>query len=327
MNAITTWLTRRTRRTARPRRKPIYVESRVRAPIDRLWEATQDPARHQRWDVRFGRIDSLPRVDGEPQRFTYATTIGPGFTVAGTGESLGDRDRPDGTRWSGLTFRADDRRSIIDHGSGYWRYLPTDDGVRFLTRYDYRPRWGRVGEALDRRAFRPLFGWATAWSFDRLRLWLEDGTPPERSRDLAVAHAAAVVGLAGVFAYQGVVPKLWKVDRDEVAIWRGLGLGPSGARRAVRAAGAVEAVFAVVTVARSDRRWPSVVALAAMPALAVGAAVSDRSILRRAFNPASLGVAVAALAGVALATRDGRPSGRRPLRTPPDRQPDPEDPT
>jgi hypothetical protein len=24
-------------------------------------------------------------------------------------------------------------------------------------------------------------GWATAWSFDRLRIWLEDGIPPERS--------------------------------------------------------------------------------------------------------------------------------------------------
>ena len=74
----------------------------------------------------------------------------PGFTVAGTGESLGDRDRPDGTRWSGLKFWADDRRSIIDAGAGYWRYVPTDDGVRFLTRYDYRPRWGRFGELVDR---------------------------------------------------------------------------------------------------------------------------------------------------------------------------------
>ena len=123
-----------------------------------------------------------PRVDGEPQRFTYATTVAPGVTIAGTGESLGDRDRPDGTRWSGLRFWAADRRSIIDAGAGYWRYVPTDDGVRFLTRYDYRPRWGRFGELLDRTLFRPLFGWATAWSFDRLRLWLEDGTPPERTR-------------------------------------------------------------------------------------------------------------------------------------------------
>lgn len=307
------------------KRRPIYVESRMRVPMEQLWDATQDPQQHQRWDVRFGSITYLPKADNEPQRFTYATTVAPGLTVAGTGESLGDRDRPDGTRWSGLKFWAKDRRSIIDAGAGYWRYVPTDDGIRFLTRYDYRPRWGRLGELVDRAVFRPAFGWATAWSFDRLRLWLEDGIPPERSRDQAIAHATAVAGLVGVFAYQGLVPKMWKVDRDEVAIWQGLGLSGSRARKLVRSVGAVEAGFAVATAARSGKRWPFVIAIAAMPTLAIGAAKSDRSILTKAFNPGSLGIAVAALGGVALATREGRPSGHRPLRTAPDRQPDVEE--
>lgn len=304
------------------RRQPIYVESRIRASMDRLWKATQQPDEHQRWDVRFGTITYLPRVDGRPQQFTYATTVAPGITLAGIGESLGDRDRPDGTRSSGLKFWASDRRSIIDAGAGYWRYIPTDDGVRFLTRYDYFPRWGRLGELIDRWVFRPLFGWATAWSFDRLRLWLEDGTPPERSRDQAIAHAVAVAGLVGVFAYQGLVPKLWKVDRGEVAIWQNLGLSESRGKRVVQAVGAVETGFAIATVAASRRRWPFAVALAAMPTLAIGTAKADRSMLTNAFNPASLGLAVAALAGVALATTDGRPSGQRPLRHAPDRQPD-----
>jgi DoxX-like family len=310
--------------TAR-RRRPIYVESRVHAPIERVWDATQQPDQHQRWDLRFGTITYLPRAGDEAQRFTYATTVAPGVSVAGTGESLGERDRADGTRWSGLRFWAADRRSIIESGAGYWRYIPTGDGVRFLTRYDYRPRWGRVGELIDRWMFRPIFGWATAWSFDRLRLWLEDGTPPERARNQAIAHAIAVGGLAGVFAYQGLVPKVWKLDGGEVAIWRGLGLPDRQATRVVRAVGAVEAAFAVATVARSSKRWPFVIALAAMPTLAIGAAKADRSILTKAFNPASLGLAVAALAGVALATKEGRPSGRRALRRAPDRQPDVED--
>jgi hypothetical protein len=93
----------------------------------------------------------------------------------------------------------------------------------------------------------------------------------------------------------------------------------------VRAVGAAEAAFAVVTVVRSNQRWPFVIALAAMPTLVVGAAKADRSILTQAFNPASLGLAVAALAGVALATNDGRPSGRRPLRRAPDAQPEVEE--
>ena len=205
------------------RRRPIYVESRIHTSLDALWSATQEPERHRRWDVRFGDIEYLPTVEGAPQRFRYATTVAPGLTVAGTGETLGDRNRPDGSRWSGLKFWANDWRSIIDAGAGYWRYVPTDDGVRFLTRYDYRPRWGRFGEWVDRIAFRPLFGWATAWSFDRLRLWLEDGTPPETARNQSVAHGVAAGSVAAIWLYHGLVPKLWKADADERAFWTALG--------------------------------------------------------------------------------------------------------
>jgi hypothetical protein len=299
------------------------VESRIRAPMDALWSATQEPDQHQRWDVRFGRITYEPAVVGQPQRFTYATTVAPGVTIAGTGESLGERDRPDGTRWSGLRFWAEDRRSIIDAGAGYWRYIPTDDGIRFLTRYDYRPRWGRAGAVIDAHVFRPLFGWATAWSFDRLRLWLETGTPPERSRDHAVAHAAAVAGLAGVWIYQGLVPKLVGLDPAEVALWeRTAGLGARGARSMVRLVGTAEVAIGLLTLRRARSRWPYVATAVAMPVLVIGAAKADRRLLGRAFNPASLNWAMTALSIVGLATREGGPSGRRPLRRAPDRQPD-----
>ena len=59
-----------------------------------------------------------------------------------------------------------------------------------------------------------------------------------------------------------------------------------------------------------------------MPVLVVGAGIADRASLSRAFNPVSLNLAVAALAVVALTTGDGLPSGRTPLRSAPDRQPD-----
>ena len=67
---------------------------------------------------------------------------------------------------------------MIHEGSGYWRYLPTDGGVRFLTRYDYEVRWGVLGRVLDRRFFRRAIGWATAYSFYTLRLWLEKYVEP-----------------------------------------------------------------------------------------------------------------------------------------------------
>ena len=52
-----------TDRTSR-RRRPIYVESRIRASMDQVWNATQNPDQHQRWDVRFGSIAYLPFSGG-----------------------------------------------------------------------------------------------------------------------------------------------------------------------------------------------------------------------------------------------------------------------
>ncbi|MEU9334486.1 hypothetical protein AB0D49_15195 [Streptomyces sp. NPDC048290] len=169
----------------------LYIETRIRADLDTLWSATQEPARHQRWDLRFTEIDYLPRGDGEPQRFRYATRVLPFLTVAGTGVSAGEKERPDGTRTSALRFSSPHPLSLLAEGSGYWRYVPDGDGVRFLTGYDYRPRWGRPGVCLDRWLFRRLMGWATAWSFDRLRLWLERGISPAR----ALAHWLAEIAV------------------------------------------------------------------------------------------------------------------------------------
>ncbi|MFI7574078.1 SRPBCC domain-containing protein [Micromonospora sp. NPDC049497] len=173
--------------------RAIYVETRVDAPMEHVWRATQDPGAHRRWDARFGRIDPVP--GSTPARFRYATTVVPGVSVGGWGVHAGERSRPDGTRTSALRFGSDDPRSLIAVGSGYWRYVPGPAGVRFLTGYTYTPRWGPVGRLVD-LAFRPAFGWVTAWSFDRLRLWLEHGVPPERARRNAVREVA--VRLLGV---------------------------------------------------------------------------------------------------------------------------------
>src|SRR5436190_434347 len=97
----------------------IYVEILIRAPMDALWAHTQTPALHERWDLRFSRIDYLPKaLDTEPQRFRYATRIAFGFGVSGEGETEGQRDLPDGSRSSALSFGSDDAWSIIREGSG-----------------------------------------------------------------------------------------------------------------------------------------------------------------------------------------------------------------
>jgi hypothetical protein len=86
----------------------------------------------------------------------------PGIEVTGTGESVGEQVGPDGNASAALKFASDNWWSLIREGSGYWKYVPVLDGVRFLTWYDYEVRFGRLGRTVDAAAFRPLIGWATA---------------------------------------------------------------------------------------------------------------------------------------------------------------------
>jgi hypothetical protein len=154
--------------------RSIYVETLIDADVEQVWTATQDPRQHVRWDVRFSEIVPEPADADGAARFTYVRRSAL-HDVHGTGISIGERLRQDGTRTSALRFTTADRLSPIRDGRGYWRYVPTDDGrTRFITGYDYDSGWGPLDLVV-----RPLLGWATAWSFDRLRVWLEGGAEPE----------------------------------------------------------------------------------------------------------------------------------------------------
>lgn len=121
---------------------PIYVEARIRCPLEALWQHTQQPELHQQWDLRFTEITYLPRPsEAAPQQFLYATRMGFGLGVAGRGESLGTREK-NGERTSVLKFWSDEWVSLIREGAGFWKYVPTDDGLRFFTKYDYQTHFG-----------------------------------------------------------------------------------------------------------------------------------------------------------------------------------------
>jgi hypothetical protein len=157
-------------------RRGIYVAIRIAAPLDEVWRLTQDPEQHARWDLRFSAIVPIEALKDGGQRFRYERRL-PGHVIHGLGTSIGETHRPDGSRTSALRFDTADRLSPLRAGRGYWRYLRDGDVTVFITGYDYRPGWGRL---LDGLLVRPLIGWATAWSFDRLRIWVETGQPPER---------------------------------------------------------------------------------------------------------------------------------------------------
>jgi len=133
--------------------------------------------------------------------------------VQGWGETIGRADQAA----SGLRFGSDDAKSLIREGSGSWRFREENGIVRFSTVYDYDVRYGRLGRVLD-LAFRPIMVWATRWSFDRLRIWIEDGTPPEISLRLWIAKFAARGALGLVFIHEGLVPKILAPAKDEVML-------------------------------------------------------------------------------------------------------------
>jgi hypothetical protein len=295
----------------------IYVEILIRAPLDDLWSRTQTPDIHERWDLRFSRIDYLPkRSEAEPQRFRYATRIGFGLEVAGEGQSVGERDGHDGSRTSSLKFSSADPRSIIREGAGYWKYIPTADGVTFLTWYDYRTRFGAAGAAFDRAIFRPLLGWATAWSFDRLRLWLERGIDPALSLRNAAVHAVARVALAFVFLYHGLVPKLLLRHFDEIAMLLDAGVPPPRAAAALTALGLAEVLIAFGLVIFWRSRWPLAFCIVLMLLATAGVALNSPRFLGAAFNPVSLNAAVVAIAVIDLLLLDHVPSSTRCSRQP-----------
>jgi len=157
--------------------RAIFVEISIAAPLETVWTLTQDTDLHPRWDARFSRITRVAGLDSGGYRFRYELRL-PFHTIAGTGTSIGERRRADGTSTSALRFDTADRLSPLGAGRGYWRYAPQANGTTtFTTGYDYEPQWGVI---LDRLFVRAFIGWMTAFSFDRLRIWAETGVEPER---------------------------------------------------------------------------------------------------------------------------------------------------
>jgi hypothetical protein len=288
----------------------IYVEILIRGDIAELWEKTQEPKKHQRWDLRFSEIDYLPRQPGQPQKFLYSTRIGAGLRIDGAGESTGEHDEPGGQRTSALKFWSEDSKSLIEFGSGYWKYIPISDGIRFITWYDYRVRFGAIGRLVDKLFFRPLIGWATAWSFDRLRLWIEEDISPEASRDRTLVHVLSRLAIALVWLYHGLVPKLLYRSPDELKMLRDAGIASSHVLTMVLLAGGAEVCFAAIMIIFWRSRWPLWLTIIAMVVALAGVTATSPGFLAAAFNPVTLNLTVAALALIDLLVCDDLPTAR-----------------
>jgi len=291
----------------------IYVEILIRQSLERIWQLTQDPALHERWDLRFTHIEYLPRsTASEPQAFLYETRIGFGLAIKGTGESVGERTVETGEATSSLKFASEDPKSLIREGSGYWRYVPTNNGVRFFTWYDYQVRFGLVGRLIDRVAFRPIMGWATAWSFDRLRLWAEADQIPESSLNFAIIHALARLMIVFIWIRHGLIPKLIFHHIDEQTMVAQAGVPVYF----LPWIGAFEIILGLITLVTWNRRSVLLLNILLMLIATLEVAIHSPAYLTAAFNPITLNLAVIALSAIDWVTNGLLPSAHHCLRKP-----------
>ncbi|WP_099157830.1 DoxX-like family protein [Virgibacillus ndiopensis] len=273
--------------------KPIYVEIPINAEMEKLWNATQQPDQHEQWDLRFSSITYLPKEENKPQEFTYKTKVGFGIAIEGWGRSVGSHHAEDGSKTSSLHFGTDQAISIIREGRGYWKYISNgDSSIKFLTQYDYKTSFGRVGKWFDQILFRPLIGWGTALSFDVLKRWLEKGETPSSQYIRFFSNWLITFFFFFIWTYHGLVPKIINMHPEEIAMLDVFSITSIQAYWLVMIMGIVEGLFGLVWLLYSNKRRLYGIQIVLFPILMLGAIIAQPSYLIRPFNPLTFNLAL-----------------------------------
>ncbi|HWO98067.1 MAG TPA: DoxX-like family protein [Bacillus sp. (in: firmicutes)] len=274
------------------KQEPIYVQTEIRTSMEEIWEHTQNPELHTEWDARFTEISYLERHEHEPQQFLYKTKIGFGLEIAGKGETAGEIHKETGERVSSLKFWTDNPLSLIREGRGYWKYYPKGERIEFETQYDYETNFGKMGEIMDSYIFRPLLGWATAWSFSLLKLWLEKGYHPRLILQRTLTYWLVCFLLGFVWIYQGLVPKVLAVHPKEVEMLSALVSLPVAPDLAVQYIGFMEMLFGFIWLLPFAKRRLFIGHIILVCLLTVSAWMADPQSAIHPFNPITLNAAL-----------------------------------
>lgn len=292
------------------RKKPIYVSAEMKTTMEKLWEYTQEPDLHTEWDARFTEISYLEKKEGEPQKFLYKTKIGFGLEIAGEGESIGEIRKETGERISSLKFWTDNQLSLIQIGRGYWKYTPRKKYIHFETQYDYDTRYGRLGNVIDSCIFRPLLGWATAWSFDALKLWLEKGLHPRLLMRRTMTYWIVCFLFAFVWMYQGIVPKLVFTHSEEVKMLSVMIDSTSHSIFVLKIIGILEIIFGIIWLLPFPKRKVFIVHIFMLIALTLVAGFTNIASFTEPFNPITLNVLLMGLSIVGYINSFDLPSAK-----------------
>jgi len=287
-------------------RQPLYIETTINCELDDLWEHTQNPEKHQQWDLRFSTIEYLPKdKPDDPQRFLYSRKV-LFACVKGIGEIVGVKSKENGEATSALKFSSDDSISLIKSGSGYWKYIPGTKGIRFLTGYNYTTRWGFLGKLIDKVLFRPLMTRATAWSFDCLKNWLEKGIHPREAFTAQLSVFLTNLTLAIIWIYHGIFPKVLFPHSGEYQFLQKASIFPGHEITALFCFGIMEICFGLLLLLWQTK-YTHYCNILALIALAAGAFWFDPYSFVKPFDPFTLNLAMIMLSVIALCHFDKMP--------------------
>ncbi|EPY7703097.1 MULTISPECIES: DoxX-like family protein [Bacillus cereus group] len=271
-------------------KKPIYVSAEMNTTMEKLWEYTQEPHIHTEWDARFTEISYVEKKEGELQKFLYKTKIGFGLEIAGEGESIGEIRKETGERISSLKFWTENQLSLIQIGRGYWKYTPRKEHIHFETQYDYDTRFGRIGNVIDFYMFRPLLGWATAWSFDALKLWLEKGLHPRLLIRRTMTYWLVCFLFAFVWMYQGIFPKIIFSHPEEMKMLSAIIDSTGNSIAILKVIGMLEIIFGIIWLFPVPKQKLFILHIFMLIALTIVAGFTNIVSFTEPFNPITLNV-------------------------------------
>ncbi len=126
------------------------------------------------------------------------------------------------------------------------------------------------------------------------------------SRDAAERiHTIARIGVAFIWIWHGLVPKILVQDSVEIVPLLQLDIAPDVAWKIVTVAGMVEMVFGLLVLLFRRARWPFVVTMVGMLGLLIGVFVTAPELTGGAFNPVTLNITVIFLALVGIVAMGG----------------------
>ena len=107
-------------------------------------------------------------------------------------------------------------------------------------------------------------------------------------------------GLAVLWIYQGLIPKILFPAVDELGIWQLQGFSEAAALWLMRCSGTVEMIFGGLFLICTQTKWLHLLNMAGMVALSLLIVVLKPSYFIQAFNPFVMNLAMAMLSIIAL---------------------------